>query len=304
MKFCIKCKLTKPLGEFNINRTKKDGFQNHCRKCQGKYGKNYRRKLTNEHGKILLIDIETAYAHGRFWHPFKPVILHDNITKPWFIICWAAKWLNYDGVMSDCVTSNEAIERDDFRICESIWELINDASVMVAHNLNKFDKRKLYARFAQNKLPKPRDTRVVDTLTQAQKHFAFLFHKLDYLNSIFSLRMKDKTDNQLWIDCEEGVQEGLDYMLEYNRSDIYALEDLYLEIRPWMTSHPNLAIFVDEAVEMCPHCESHVEKDGYYTTDVSKFQQYRCVGCGAVPRGRKNLLSKEKRDSLLISTAR
>lgn len=255
--------------------------------------------------KILLIDIETAPAHGRFWQPFKTTIQHFQVTKPWFIICWAAKWFGESEIISDCVSPNEARMRHDKRISKSIWGIVNEADVLIAHNLVRFDKRKLFARFIQNGLPKPRDSRMIDTLTQAQKHFAFLYHKLDYLNKIFSLRMKDETDYQLWIDCEAGDQEALDYMLKYNESDILALEDLYVQLRPWMTSHPNLGLYVDDSDPMCPHCMSKdLEEDGEYRTDVSVFQAYRCNACGALPRGRKSKVSLEKRQGLLISTAR
>ena len=134
-----------------------------------------------------------------------------------------------------------------------------------------------------------------------------------YLNKIFSLRMKEDTDYQLWIDCEnideelsqKEHQEALDYMLHYNESDIKALEDLYTKLRPWMTSHPNLGLFVDDNDPMCPHCLSkNIEEDGEYTTDVSIFPAYRCFGCGAIPRGRKSKVGLEKRKGLLISTAR
>jgi len=265
--------------------------------------------------KILLIDIETAPAHGRFWQPFKTTIQHFQVTKPWFIICWAAKWFGEVDVISDCVTPQEALMRSDARISKSIWGLVNEADVLIAHNLVRFDKRKLFARFIQNGLPKPRDSRVIDTLTQAQKHFAFLYHKLDYLNKIFSLRMKDETDYQLWVDCEGGNedepltlhehQEALNYMMKYNKSDILALEDLYVQLRPWMTSHPNLGLYVDDNDPMCPHCLSKdLEEDGEYRTDVSVFPAYRCNSCGALPRGRKSKVSVEKRKGLLISTAR
>ena len=293
-----------------VRALKDEGLtRNEIEKKLGLSASSVRRYLRDskqlKHPKILLIDIETAPAHGRFWQPFKTTIQHYQVTKPWFMICWASMWLGQDNVISDCVTPKEAINRDDKRVSESVWGLINEADVLIAHNLVKFDRRKLYARFIQNKLPKPKDARLIDTLTQAQKQFAFLYHKLDYLNSIFSLRMKEDTDYQLWIDCEAGETEALAYMLHYCESDIKALEDLYITLRPWMTSHPNLGLYVDDDNPMCPHCMStKIIEDGVYTTNVSMFVAYRCLKCGATPRGRKTLVSKEKRDGLLISTTR
>jgi hypothetical protein len=221
------------------------------------------------------------------------------------MLSWSGKWLGDDRIISDCVTPKEAIGRDDSRIVKSIWDIVNEADVLIAHNLVRFDMRKITARFIQHGLPKPRAYRTIDTLKQAQKHFAFSSHKLDYLNKIFSLRMKEDTDFQLWIDCENGEKEALAYMLHYNESDINALEDLYLKLRPYMTSHPNLGVYVDDTSPMCPHCQStDLVRDGIYTTNVSVFPAYRCLNCGATPRGRTSTLDIEKRKELLISTAR
>jgi len=127
------------------------------------------------------------------------------------------------------------------------------------------------------------------------------------MNSIFSLRMKEDTDYQLWIDCEGGKTKALKYMLYYCESDVGALEDLYLKLRPFMTSHPNLALYVDDEDPMCPYCLSkEIIEEGEYTTNISVFPAYRCLNpkCGATPRGRKSKVSKEKRKRLLISTVR
>lgn len=255
--------------------------------------------------KVLLFDIETAPVHVRVWGLFKQKIEHYKIIDDWFVLGWAGKWLDEEEVMSDIVTPMEARERDDGRIIKSLWKVIDEADLLVAHNLERFDLRRVMARFIEHGLHKPRPFRVLDTLKQAQKHFAFSSHKLDHLTRIFSLRMKEDTEFQLWIDCEEGDKKALAYMQHYNESDIWALQDLYLKLRPYMTSHPNLSLFVDDENPRCPHCLSEeLIEDGSYTTDVSVFPAYRCLKCGATPRGRKSKLSKEKRSGLLVSTAR
>jgi hypothetical protein len=238
--------------------------------------------------KVFLLDIESATVWTRVWGLWRQRIPYQNIIKvdgrpmDWFMLCWAGKWLGDDKIISDSVTSWEATHRNDKRIARSIWKIIHEADVLIGHNLDRFDLRKIM-------------------------HSA---HNLDYLNSIFSLRMKEDTDYQLWIDCEEGDKEALAYMLHYCESDVLALEDLYLKLRPYMTSHPNLGLYVDDEDPMCPHCYSKeiirdgVYKDAVYTTNVSVFPAYRCLKCGATPRGRKTIVSKEKRDGLLVSTVR
>jgi len=33
---------------------------------------------------------------------------------------------------------------------------------------------------------------------------------------------------------------------------------------------------------------------------IAEYEKYRCNSCGALMRGKKNLLSKEKKDSLMV----
>jgi len=43
-KICSKCKKEKPLSEFNLNNTKKDGHQGCCVLCQKEYGRSHYQK--------------------------------------------------------------------------------------------------------------------------------------------------------------------------------------------------------------------------------------------------------------------
>jgi len=255
--------------------------------------------------KILMLDIETSPVWVRVWGLWRQRIPYQNVIKDWFMFCYAAQWLGSKEVISDCVTPEEALERDDSRICHPLWELMNDADIICGHNVDRFDLRKIMARFIDNGFLRPSPYRTIDTLTQSRKHFALSAHNLDYINSIFSLRLKEDTDYQLWIDCENGDEESLAYMVHYCESDVKALVDLYEKLRPYMTSHPNVSLYIDDDDPRCPHCGStKVVKDGTYTTNVSVFVAYRCLDCGATPRGRKSIVSKEKREGLLVSTVR
>lgn len=45
MKTCSKCKLSKQIGEFDINRSKSDGLQNYCRECKAQYFRDNRSRI-------------------------------------------------------------------------------------------------------------------------------------------------------------------------------------------------------------------------------------------------------------------
>ncbi len=174
------------------------------------------------------------------------------------------------------------------------------------HNSKKFDHRKVNARFIKYGFNPPTPYRIIDTIKVAKKHFAFTSYSLDYLCEYFNIRRKLPTDYNLWKKCLQGDAESLKYMQDYNKQDILSLEDLFLKLRPYLTSVPNLGLYINnDDGKMCPICSSEdIIKEGIYTTSVSVFQSYRCLKCGGLSRGRNNLLNKEKMKNLLVPTAR
>jgi len=298
--------------------------------------------VPDKDAKILLFDVETAPMEIWAWAIRDQFIQHFQIKEEWFVLSWAAKWLFVDGTMSDCVTPAEALAKDDTRILKGIHDLFEQANIVVAHNAVRFDIRKLNYRFITNGYFKPSPYAVVDTLKQAQRHFAASSHKLDHLTKTFGLSQKHDTTFALWENCvsnkdlmkyvinyleapdlkereicqtildEEywdltvNIEKHLDYMLKYNISDVAALEGLYLFLRPWMTSHPNVAMLMGVVGEACVRCGSKELDWGIkeYPTPSGSFKACRCMDCGAISRSRSSSLSKAERATSLVSPAR
>jgi DNA polymerase elongation subunit (family B) len=243
-------------------------------------------EIKNELPRILLFDIETAPMEVYVWGLYKQRIPHTNIIKDengreksWFVLSWAAKWLFDTRVQSDTVTPDEAVNRDDSRILKSIWTLLDQADIVIAHNGDRFDIRKLNARFIDNEMNPPSPYRSIDTLKVARKEFAFVSYKQDFLTKHFKLPQKLDTEFQLWIDCIHGDDSALKRMARYNRHDVMGLEAVYLKLRPFMKNHPNLGILMD--ADVCPNCGcSHMEEtDSVYLTSAGKYPVFRCSGC-------------------------
>jgi hypothetical protein len=254
---------------------------------------------------ILLLDIETAPMVVYSWTLFKPRLSHDNIVEDWFMLSWAGKWLHSSEVMSDVVTPKEAVRRNDRRICDSLYELMDKADVIIAHNAKKFDIRKINSRFLTHGIQCPSPYQVVDTLCESRRYFAHSSHRLDYLGRLLEREEKLETNFQLWINCMAGDQEALTYMDTYCKQDILLLQKVYLHIRGWIKSHPNMALLVEAKETICPVCGSNdIEFCSDYVTVGSVFNGYRCNNCKGVSRGRKSKLSIRDREKLIISAAR
>lgn len=255
--------------------------------------------------KILLLDIETLPAEARIWHTSKQRISHQQITKNICVLSWCAKWLYDSELMSDIMTPEEAVARNDFGVLSSIYKLLEVADVVVGHNVARFDIRTLNGRFFFHKIKPPLPYRVVDTLTEFQKNMKLLSYKLDYISKLISNQGKLDTDYDLWVRCSEGDQEALDYMLSYNKGDVLLLEEAFVEIGPWIKNFPNLFILGESTERCCTHCGStKLSGDKPYITPAGQFTSMRCDDCGAIMRTRINELNQDDKKNLLISASR
>jgi hypothetical protein len=257
--------------------------------------------------KILIIDIETLPIESYTWGIWQQNIGINQIKKDWTLLCWSAKWLFDNKVYSAILVPNECKKRDDKRITKAIWQLIDEADIVIAHNAKKFDIKKLNTKFVLHGLPKPSYYQVIDTLEQVRKHFGFTSNKLDYVNKILGLdRKNESSDFELWEACINGDKKALDRMLKYNINDVKILEETYLRIRNWITSHPNVGLHIDDNIRACPTCGSKnlSETGKCYTTQANQYLELRCGDCGSLSRSRVGVTALKKKRNLLISIAK
>ena len=258
--------------------------------------------------KILVFDIETAPGEYFAWRTGKNFISHQNeIMRP-FMLGWAAKWLYDSNVMSDICTPKEAIAGDDSRVGRSIWQLFNEADIVIAHNGDKFDLPWLNSVWILAGIQPPKPYQSIDTyqvVRARKKGFNFASNRLDYLGQLERGRGKIETNYDLWKRCKRGEREALDEMERYNREDVLLLEEVYLWLRPWIRSHPNMGLYGEGDGSVCANCGGeHLDWGGFYDTPAGRYSAYRCVDCGAPGRSRYTALSFAKRKGLTISTAR
>jgi len=210
--------------------------------------------------------------------------------------------LNESEMYSDFMLPKEAINRDTKRISKSCWDFISNCDIIIGHNFSSFDSRYINTEFLMHDLP-PLKYGIIDTLTTAKQNMRFDSNKLAFINK--KLGIRNKLDNDgfpLWSACSNGDEEALKTMKNYCEGDIYSTEELFYKLRPYVKNF-NVALYNQIDTMVCPVCGSdNISPEGNYFTSSGKWVSYRCQDCKCVSRGKENLLSKDKKKSLLVNS--
>ena len=292
--YCPKCKEVRTVIRRSIKRNR---FQ-----CKEK-GHYFTLPSQTRAVKIGVCDIETLPMKVYQWSPYSDYASPTQVIQDWCLLSWSFKWLFDTEVMGDVLTPEEAKNYNDRRISKSLWELVDEADIIIFHNGRKFDRRKMNSRFKINGLPPPMPFRLIDTYEEAKDTFGFSYNKLDWLSKTFGSKGKQENSGwPLWIACAEGNKASLKEMLDYNKVDVLELETVYAELLPWMNKHPNLALYsVTNSDGCCSRCLTKITKkdiSGRYPTPQNMYLAYRCPKCSAVGRTNIELLTSAERKNI------
>jgi DNA polymerase elongation subunit (family B) len=253
--------------------------------------------------KVLLVDIETAPLEVYCWGLWDQNIALNQIIKDMSVLSWSAKWLGSKDIMYQDVRGQKDL-RDDSKILKTLWELLDEADVVIGQNSQRFDVPILNARFIKNGFPPPSTFRQIDTLKIAKKNFRFTSNKLEYTTRLLNeqhqkLSHKKFPGFELWSECLKGNIEAFDEMEKYNKMDVISLEEYYNKLKPW-DSTINWNVYTDEDVNYCSCGSTDFKKiNKFHTTKVGRYQLYVCKTCGKTHQGKENLLDKDKRKGML-----
>lgn len=266
------------------------------REC-GQESSNIKR---NTGPRILVYDVETAPLQVHVWSMWQHGVGLNQVQGDWHLLSFAAKWLGEDEIVYRDQSDVDDVE-DDYLLLTELWDLLNEADIVVGQNVRRFDTKKVNARFILNGLPKPSTYRQIDTLEIAKQQFGFTSNKLEYLTDKLCVETKKSKHekfpgHKLWTECLNGNPEAWDEMRQYNIDDILATEELYNLLSSWDNKLPNFDVYVDDVLDM-----SEWEFSGYHYTNLGKYKKYRSKVTGVQRRSRVNELSKEKRQSLLAN---
>lgn len=257
--------------------------------------------------KILVTDIETAPIEGYVWGLFDQNIGVEQIKAEWSILSYAAKWYGEKKMFyADTGGRGPKKVRNDKILMQGLWDLLDEADIVVAQNGARFDVKKINARLVEHGFKPYSPVRVIDTLLVSKRYFGFTSNKLawtgEHIAGIPKSLHRKFPGMEMWKECLKDNPAAWREMKKYNIIDVVACEGVYTKLRPWIKNHPNVTTYGGGKVPACPTCGSiNLQSRGYVTLQAGRYHRYHCQDCGAWPRERVSVLDRRSRSNLLVA---
>lgn len=228
--------------------------------------------------RIVFLDIENSPSLGYAWGKYEQNII--DFKKDWYLLSFAWKWVGEDIVHVKGLIDYPNYARDkenDKQLAKALWDVLDQADIVIGHNVDRFDIRKINTRFLAHGMPPPSPYKTVDTLKIAKKYFRFDSNHLTDLGRCLGVGRKlAHTGFDLWLGCMGGDVASWRLMKKYNVRDVVLLEKVYYLLRSWAGNHPN----VNKGDVGCPKCGSkEIQKRGFSYTLQTVKQRYQCTDC-------------------------
>lgn len=234
--------------------------------------------------KIVLWDIETSGIVASTWNLYPESIPHGNLIHDWFMISVAWKELGKSKVSAVSVLDDpkrfKKNHKDDYHVIKTVRDALDDVDILIAYNGNRFDTKMFNSRLIYHGLPPLPKIVYIDPLLEIKKIAKFTSHRLDFIATLLTGEGKMSTPPNTWNKAMNGDEAAIRLMVRYNKVDVKKLEQVYLKLRPYMKSHPNIAKI---NTCNCPKCNSNRVKKNGLTIRASgaRVQSYVCNACGS-----------------------
>lgn len=233
--------------------------------------------------RILSLDIETSPVVAHAWGLFKQNIAINQIIERPRTICFTAKFM---GERKFHFYSEFHDEPDV--MFRAVHDLLSEADIVLHYNGDRFDLPRLNTEFVLAGLNPPAPYKSIDLLKVMRSNFAFPSNKLAYVSEQLGFAGKVSHEgHSLWIKCLAGDPKAWARMKRYNIQDVRLLEEMYVKLRPWISGHPHHGLW-SGIEDSCPNCGGQdMQRRGFVTTSMGRFQQYACNTCGTWSRSNK-----------------
>lgn len=206
------------------------------------------------------------------------------VERDTYIMCFAARWGDQKRTKTFALPDYVRYRRDkhdDKDLCKELFKALDQADIVVAHNGDAFDIKKINSRLAVHGFNPPSPFKTVDTLKLARRVFKFDSNKLDNLGRYLGEGRKiPNTGAALWRGCAAGDEASWRTMRKYNAQDVDLLVNVYDRLKGWSPNHPDRRLYKNNPG--CPTCEStNVQRRGFNFAKTRKSERFQCRDCGA-----------------------
>jgi DNA polymerase elongation subunit (family B) len=236
--------------------------------------------------KVAFVDIETSPILMTAWTMFEANAIW--VERDTYILCFAVRWSHSKRTTTYALPDYKRYKRDrhdDKDLCRDLFNVLDSADIVVAHNGDAFDIKKINSRLAVHGFKPPSPFKTIDTLKLARRVFKFDSNKLDNLGRYLGEGRKlPHTGADLWRGCVDGDERSWKTMRRYNAKDVNLLVSVYERLKAWAPNHPDLRLYRDRPLRavVCPTCRSgDVQRRGFRVALKKKYERFQCQGCGA-----------------------
>jgi DNA polymerase elongation subunit (family B) len=226
--------------------------------------------------KVLTIDIETSPALAYVWGLWDVNVSVSQIVAPSRMLCFAGKWLG------DKSTTFASEFHDGKKVMvQTIWDMLNDADIVVGYNHVRFDIPHINREFMLAGLVPPSPVQHIDLLSVMRRNFKMMSNKLGYVTDAVGLDTKLDTGGQaLWNDVMQNDPKAWEKFRRYNIQDVVITEQLFTLLAPWIKS-PHAGLWTGD-LSSCYACgSSRLVAHGVTRSKSAAWPLTQCAECGA-----------------------
>ena len=244
--------------------------------------------------KIAFVDIENSPNLAWVWGKYEQNVL--EFEREWHMMSFAVKWAHQRKVTCYALPDFPLYDKDPFNdsaLLGKLWEVFDEADLIIGHNIINFDIRKANARYVKHLYGPPSPYETFDTLREARRHFMFSSNKLGDLARFLGVGAKVEVERGigLWLKCLRGDELAWSRMKRYNSNDVKINESVYERLRPWSKNHPNINLKGHKDF-LCPACGSETVRNGWRLAKSFRTKAYKCKNpeCGKWSQGAREKL--------------
>ena len=207
------------------------------------------------------------------------------VERQTYILSFAVRWAHEKRTKVYTLPDYPLYKIDphnDRSLCDDLFKVLDEADIIIAHNGDNFDLKKIHSRLAAHNLKPPAPYRTIDTLKISRRVFKWDSNKLDNLGRYLGVGRKlPHTGADLWRGCVNGDPKSWALMARYNRQDVDLLMAVFDRIKMWAPNLPDLRVYTGAKVG-CPTCLStNVQRRGFNVARTRKTERFQCQDCGA-----------------------